>query len=42
MMGAGNQTIGPWVGTSAAALDSIGLDWDLLTDSAFGVDYQNT
>jgi hypothetical protein len=42
MMGSGNQTIGPGVGTSAAALDSIGLDWDLLTDSEFGVDYQNT
>ena len=54
MMGSGTVTLGTpdyplagtpdslTLGTSAAALDSIGLDWDLLTDSDFGVDYQNT
>ena len=30
------------LGTSAAALDSIGLNWDVLTSSAFAVDYENT
>ncbi|MCH7932489.1 MAG: hypothetical protein IIC36_00710 [Gemmatimonadetes bacterium] len=27
---------------SAAALDSIGIDWDVLTDTAFPVDYEDT
>ena len=30
------------LGTSAAALNAIGIDWAILTDPAFPVDYENT
>jgi hypothetical protein len=30
------------LGSSAAALDSLGIDWDVLTDTAFPVDYEDT
>ena len=31
-----------FLGTSAAALNAIGIDWAVLTDPAFPVDYENT
>ena len=30
------------LGSSSAALDAIGIDWDVLTDTAFPVDYEDT
>ena len=30
------------LGSSTAALDSIGIDWDVLSDTDFPVDYENT